>query len=257
MARTPRERPEPLNFGAGPGMANPAAAGSSLSGAAVHAAGQPFAVFPAPRHDPLVMEIAWRSRAIMSPGDDPEWAAPTGEPLVPGDGAGSDDGPLKRAAVLMVLGADAAGELSVVMIKRAEHLARHAGQVALPGGKMEEGETPTGAALREACEEVALPSSAVDILGTTTPYLTRTGFCVVPVLGLLRNEAVLRPDPGEVAAVFSVPFRALMALDRHRTVHVEHKGIRRTTYEVMIDGTRVWGVTAGIVRLVHQKLFGP
>lgn len=213
-------------------------------------------VGPVPATDPLVVDLAWLSRRIDRPDAALRGTEPAGEhvdnPHLPPVGEAP-----RPAAVLMALATAADGELSIIFTERSAHLKKHAGQIALPGGKLESGENPVDAALREAEEEIALPPAAVEVLGTTVPYLTRTGFLVVPVLGFLRAPVTLRPHPGEVAAVFTAPFRRVMTLQNHREVTFEAGGATRTVHEVMVGERRIWGVTAGILRLVHEKLYAP
>ena len=223
---------------------------------AVAADDESLVVGPVPRDDPLIVDLAWLSRRIDRPEAALDTRAPAGEhvdnPHLPPAG-----GRPHLAAVLIALATAADGTLSIILTERSAHLKKHAGQIALPGGKLEAGETPVAAALREAEEEIALPPRTVEVLGTTVPYLTRTGFLVVPVLGFLRAGATLHPNPGEVAAVFTAPFRHVMTLQNHREITFQSGGATRTVHEVMVGERRVWGVTAGILRLVHEKLYAP
>lgn len=210
-------------------------------------------VAPARTGDPVLYELVWRAQRLTVDADEASLrsvSTPVGEtPLRPGDP--------RRAAVLATLCADDDGHPALILTERAAHLSAHPGQVAFPGGKIDPGETAAAAALREAAEEVAMPAGAVQVLGVTPPYLTRTGFLVVPVLGLLRERVCLQPNPGEVASVFTVPFDEVMLPDRHRRVEVVHEGQVRAYYEVFASGRRVWGVTAAIIRLLHEKLYAP
>lgn len=188
---------------------------------------------------PLSPEVPWGGDHVLNPH------------LVPADAAA----PPRDAAVLIALMADAAGEPCVLFTERAGHLSDHAGQIALPGGKIETGETPADAACREAEEEVALPREAVEPLGLAEPYCTRTGFLVVPVVAVLRRDAVLSPDPAEVAAAFTVPWTHVMDAANQREFDFERNGERRRMLELIYEDRRIWGVTAGILRLVHQRLY--
>ncbi|GAB5377600.1 MAG: hypothetical protein AcusKO_40620 [Acuticoccus sp.] len=214
-------------------------------------AGERLLVAPPRVDDPLLTEIAWRARRLAADLD----ADGVAREMPPVDAAAAP--PPRRAAVLIALCADPSGAAALILTQRAQHLAAHPGQVAFPGGKIEPGESAADAALREAHEEVALPPGAAQVLGTTMPYLTRTGFLVVPVLARVREPVRLAPNPGEVDAVFTVPFASVMTPANHRRVDTVHEGLPRSYYEVTVDGKRVWGVTAAIMRLVHEKLFAP
>lgn len=159
--------------------------------------------------------------------------------------------------------------LSVLFTQRTEHLSDHPGQVAFPGGRAE----PTDAdavhtALREAEEEIGLPSDAVEVLGCLPLYVTGTGFHVTPVVGVIHSLPALRPDPREVADVFQVPLDFLMT-PRHHRHHVVGDGEERRRFLSMpwpgVDagdevpaGTRyIWGATAGMLRNLYRFLAAP
>lgn len=141
-----------------------------------------------------------------------------------------------------------APEPRVVLTMRREDLRRHAGQVAFPGGRIDpEDDGPVAAALREAWEEVALPADAVEVVGTTRPYLTNSSFRITPVIGVIPEGIALTPCEDEVAAVFEVPMAHLFASVNHLPRSVEWEGAIRHFYEIDWPDYRIWGVTAGIV----------
>lgn len=214
--------------------------------------GAPLAVEPARLDDPVLLELVWRARRLAI-GVDMDAAPGDTVREVPAE----ESVPPRRAAVLIAVCADENGLPALLLTERAGHLAAHPGQIAFPGGKIEPGESAEAAALREAHEEVDLPAPAVRVLGGAAPYLTRTGFLVVPVLALLRERVLLRPNPGEVDTVFTVPFADVMTLSRHREVETVLDGRPRTYFEVYARGKRIWGVTAAIMRLLHEKLYAP
>ena len=115
----------------------------------------------------------------------------------------------KHAAVALALIRGDQGAPSFVLTRRAAKLRRHAGQWALPGGRLDEGETPEIAALREMREEVGLGLDPSAVLGRLDDYPTRSGFVITPVVVWSGAHAELRPDPKEVAAVYRVPVAEL------------------------------------------------
>lgn len=213
-------------------------------------------ILPYDEADPAVADVVARARD-MHPPEHP--LAPdlplVGDHILNPGWHGEDEPPPREAAVLLALGKSPTGELSVILTERAAHLSAHAGQVALPGGKLEAGETPAQAAIREAQEEIDLPPSAVLPIGVAEGYLTRTGFVVVPVLALVTAPAVLRPDPGEVADIFIAPWRRVMDAAHRRELSHHFEGRPRRFYEIMVGDKRVWGVTAGIFKHVSDRLY--
>ncbi|MEM1429786.1 MAG: CoA pyrophosphatase [Pseudomonadota bacterium] len=160
---------------------------------------------------------------------------------------------LRDAAVLIAV-IDSHGGPEVLLTKRSARLKHHPGQVAFPGGKLDEGDAnATAAALREAHEEVGLDPGNVDIVGALPPHETVTGFTVTPVLAM---AAPFDPTPeaGEVAEAFTVPFAhiadpANFAIERRRW-----RGKWRRYYAVPFGPYYVWGATARILRGLAERL---
>jgi 8-oxo-dGTP pyrophosphatase MutT (NUDIX family) len=166
------------------------------------------------------------------------------------------EGPLKPAAVLIPVVAAEEGA-RVLMTRRADSLARHTGQIAFPGGRLDPGETAVEAALREAWEEVALDPAVVSVLGLSDAYETGTGYLVTPVVGWLERLPALTPSPDEVAEVFEAPWDVLMDPAMLKRDHLETPaGVRRWFWSVTYEDRYIWGVTAGIVRALRLRLYG-
>ncbi len=118
----------------------------------------------------------------------------------------------RHAAVALVITAGAHGrsrEPSFVLTRRASRLKDHAGQWALPGGRLDDGETPGQAALREMREEVGLDLPPENVIGTLDDYPTRSGFVITPVVVWAGEEVELKPNPAEVAHAYQVPLAEL------------------------------------------------
>jgi 8-oxo-dGTP pyrophosphatase MutT (NUDIX family) len=170
------------------------------------------------------------------------------------------------AAVLMPL-VMREDQLMLLLTQRTDNLSTHAGQIALPGGRTDPGDADAvETALREAEEEVALPRSHVEVLGTLPTYVTGTAFVITPVVALVRPGFTLVPNPGEVAEVFEVPLQYLMNPAHHRRHEFEWDGVVRQwlsmPYHHVSDdpassGTQerfIWGATAGMLRNLYRFL---
>ncbi|ACL60020.1 CoA pyrophosphatase [Methylobacterium nodulans] len=162
--------------------------------------------------------------------------------------------PPRLAAVLVpVLARPEA--VTVLFTQRAAHLREHSGQIAFPGGKIDPADpSPLAAALREAEEEIGLDRSHVRPLGYLDPYLSGTGFLVTPVVGLVDPAAPLSLNPNEVADAFEVPLAFLLDLANHALHSREWRGRRRRYYAIPFGERYIWGVTAGIVRNLSDRL---
>lgn len=147
-------------------------------------------------------------------------------------------------------------EVSVLLTERAAGLREHAGQIAFPGGKIEAGdETPAAAALREAQEEIGLTPGDVEPLGYLAPFVTGTGFRIIPVVARVEPRFSLSLDGGEVADAFEAPFAFLMDAANH-TIDSRTFGGRLFRFYAMAYGDRyIWGATAGILRKLYERLY--
>ena len=172
----------------------------------------------------------------------------------------SDDGDspvagFKPAAVLVPLILHASAP-SVLLTRRAAHLANHAGQVSFPGGRIEPDETPEQAALREAAEEVGLEPSRVQVVGRMPGHLTGTGYAITPILGMIEPGLCLTPDPCEVAAVFELPLAVLLDPDAARREQREWNGRMREYWVWPHAEHYIWGATATILVNLSRGLRG-
>jgi 8-oxo-dGTP pyrophosphatase MutT (NUDIX family) len=146
-------------------------------------------------------------------------------------------------------------EPGVILTRRTETLRRHAGQIAFPGGRIDPGDDgPVGAALREAEEEIALPPSLVEVVGTADRYRTVTGFEVTPVLGVVPPDLTLIPAEAEVAAVFEVPLAFLLDTANHVEATAQYQGRERHYYEILWGERRIWGATAAMLVNLSRRL---
>jgi 8-oxo-dGTP pyrophosphatase MutT (NUDIX family) len=160
----------------------------------------------------------------------------------------------RPAAVLLPIVKRPQG-LTVLLTLRASDLRAHSGQVSFPGGKIDAGETPREAALREAREEIGLEERFVEPLGWLDPYLTGTGFRIAPLVALVEPSFALKVNTPEVDEVFETPFAFLMDPANHRLDEREWQGRRRQFYAMPYEGRYIWGATAGILRNLYEKLF--
>lgn len=164
-------------------------------------------------------------------------------------------GAARPAAVLIGIVERGAGA-RVILTRRASHLRDHSGQVAFPGGKIDERDaSPLAAALREAQEEIGLDPALVSPLGYLDPYLTGTGFRVVPVLARVSGDFRPAMDAREVEAIFEPPLAFLMSPQNHQRLSKEWQGILRHFYAMPWEGHHIWGATAGMIRALYERLY--
>jgi 8-oxo-dGTP pyrophosphatase MutT (NUDIX family) len=162
---------------------------------------------------------------------------------------------LKDAAVLIPV-VNHGVEASVLLTQRTNHLPSHAGQIAFPGGKVDDSDpSAEAAALREADEEIGLKAEHVHIFGQLRPYISSTGFRIFPVLSVVEPGFELVPNPGEVADVFEVPLRFLMTPANHLRKQAEWRGKQRGYFAMPYQDYYIWGVTAGILRNLYETVY--
>ncbi|WP_052769028.1 NUDIX hydrolase [Aurantiacibacter marinus] len=161
-------------------------------------------------------------------------------------------GALRDAAVLMAV-TDSA-EPGLLLTHRPQSMAAHPGQVSFPGGKLEAGEDPVAAALREAEEELAIPPAQVRIVGSARSFVTGTGFNLTPVLGLVPADLTITPDPREVEDWFEAPLRFVLDQRNHVAKMGDFGGHQLPYTEIVWEGHRIWGITAGIIANLSHRL---
>ena len=162
----------------------------------------------------------------------------------------------RAAAVLIGLVAHP-GETRLILTQRSAALRDHSGQIAFPGGKIEAWDkSPAAAALREAQEEIGLDPRLVEPLGTLESYTTGTGFCIVPVVAKVAAPVTFVINKEEVDEVFEVPFAFLMDCANHTLHHKEIEGRMRQFHAMPYGARDIWGVTAGILRNLYERLYG-
>jgi len=161
-----------------------------------------------------------------------------------------------RAAAVLV-GVVDHPEPGVLLTMRTSDLPNHAGQIAFPGGKMDPHDaTPLAAALRETQEEIGLGAALIEPIGYLDLYLTFTGFRILPVLARVTPNYALTVNAREVADAFEVPLAFVMDEANHKRASRDWKGVTRHYYEMPFGERYIWGVTAGILRNLYEKIYG-
>jgi 8-oxo-dGTP pyrophosphatase MutT (NUDIX family) len=147
-------------------------------------------------------------------------------------------------------------EPTVLLTLRTPDLPSHAGQIAFPGGKIDpHDETPLAAAIREGEEEIGLDRRMLDPIGYLDLYLTFSGFRILPVLVRVDPGYLLTVNPSEVAEAFEVPLAFLMEPTNHAQKTREWRGFQRTYLEMPYGDRYIWGITAGILRNLYERIY--
>jgi 8-oxo-dGTP pyrophosphatase MutT (NUDIX family) len=162
--------------------------------------------------------------------------------------------PIRPAAVLIPVVEHP--EPTVLLTQRSAHLNNHAGQISFPGGKIDATDaSPLDTALREAEEEVGLDRSFVDPIGYLDVYGTAFGFRILPTLARVRPGFALHINHGEVDDAFEVPLSFLMNPANHQLHAKEFRGMERTYYAMPFAERYIWGATAGILRVLYERIY--
>ena len=162
------------------------------------------------------------------------------------------DGSFRPAAVLAAI--TQRERPGFLLIHRPSNMRSHPGQVAFPGGKIDPGETPVEAALREAWEELGIHERDVTVIGTSDQYRTGTGYELTPVIAVVPPDLELNPNPTEVARWFEAPVD--FVFDRQNQVEQSAfwQGAERRYIEIMWQEHRIWGVTAAIIHNLSRRI---
>jgi len=172
--------------------------------------------------------------------------------LLPGDIVEGEEEESSPAAVLVPITDRPAPGL--ILTVRRDDLRTHAGQVAFPGGRIDPGETPVKAALRETQEELGLEPGEVTILGEADPYRTVTGYQVSPVVGLIPPDLDLTPNPAEVAGWFEAPLDFVLDPANQQRMSAEFRGRLRHYYQIDWQDRRIWGATAAMLVNLSRRI---
>jgi 8-oxo-dGTP pyrophosphatase MutT (NUDIX family) len=162
--------------------------------------------------------------------------------------------PIRPAAVLVPVVEHS--EPTVLLTQRAQHLPDHPGQVSFPGGKIDKADAnPLEAALREADEEIGLDRAHVEPLGYLDLYMTTLGYRIMPVIARVKPGFKLRLNANEVDNVFEVPLSFLMDLNNVERHSRDWQGMTRHYYAITFGERYIWGVTAGILRNLYDRIY--
>jgi 8-oxo-dGTP pyrophosphatase MutT (NUDIX family) len=146
---------------------------------------------------------------------------------------------------------------SVLFTLRATDLSLHAGQISYPGGRFQQEDgTFLETALRETEEETGITRNHVEVVGFLDPYLTSTGYTVIPVVGFLKQGFTLVRNEHEVAEIFEVPLNFLLDPENRALRRAERNGVWREFHSIRYRDYEIWGATAGMIVNLSQRLQG-
>jgi 8-oxo-dGTP pyrophosphatase MutT (NUDIX family) len=161
-----------------------------------------------------------------------------------------------RDAAVMIAAVDHPEGASIILTKRTEKLRSHSGQIAFPGGRIDPTDpTPEFAAIRETEEEIGIGAETIEIVGRMPDYVSGSGFRISPVLGIARPGFMLTLNEDEVDAAFEVPLAFLMNPANHTRDSRIWQERERFFYTMPFGERHIWGVTAGIIRTLYERLY--
>lgn len=166
------------------------------------------------------------------------------------------DRPLTPAAVLVSM-VDRPDGITLLMTKRTDHLDKHPGQVAFPGGRVDDTDRDAEhTALRETEEEIGIKPEQVKIIGKLDDYIVGTGFLVTPVIGIIQPPFDLDPHDHEVAEIFEAPLDYLIDPANFEIHQREFYGSMMSFFAVTWNEFFIWGATAGMLRVLSERILG-
>jgi 8-oxo-dGTP pyrophosphatase MutT (NUDIX family) len=210
---------------------------------------------PVPGHEFFALARARLDFEVPAALNDPDVPVLKGDHSIdPAMLAIADMRPLRPAAVLVPV-VDLP-EPAVLLTLRTDSLSTHAGQIAFPGGRIDPGDiSPMDAALREAQEEIGLDRGYIEPIGYSDLYLSGTGYRIMPTVARVKPGFRLTLNPAEVVETFEVPLAFVMGPENHQRHTREWRGLMRSYYAMPFGDRYIWGVTAGILRNIYERLY--
>lgn len=161
-----------------------------------------------------------------------------------------------RDAAVMIAAVERPDGASLILTKRTEKLRSHSGQIAFPGGRIDPTDpTPEFAAIRETEEEIGIGAETIEIVGRMPDYVSGSGYRISPVLGVAKPGFALTLNKDEVDDAFEVPLSFLMDPANHARASRIWQERERFFYDMPFGNRRIWGVTAGIIRTLYERLY--